>query len=64
MLNRARTLGDILKTGDMCPYCRSTNVEAQTGESARLDHKCPDCGFQWDADGIDVPKDEPLPPQV
>jgi len=63
MSNKARTLRDVLLSGDMCPYCRSTDTETQDRNEER-DYRCPDCGFEWDADGIDVPKDQPLPPQL
>lgn len=63
MPNKERTLRDVLLSGDMCPYCRSTDTET-TYSTEERDYRCPDCGFEWDADGIDVPKDQPLPPQL
>lgn len=68
MLNKERTLRDVLKTGDMCPYCRSEDV-ADRSESdldgEEYDYLCRDCGFLWTADGVDVtPPTKPTPNQV
>ena len=75
MLNKARTLRDVIKSGDMCPYCRSTEVvegveaiqprDLLDGEiDKKKDWACTDCEFRWDADGVYVPEDKPIPAQV
>lgn len=65
MANEDRNLRDVLKTGDLCPFCRSEDIALRKEsdlDAEQFDYLCRDCGFLWKADGVDVtPPDKPTP---
>jgi predicted Zn-ribbon and HTH transcriptional regulator len=67
-MSKARSLRDVLQSGDMCPYCRSEDVTDRTEsdlDAENYDYLCRDCGFLWKADGVDVtPPTKPAPDQL
>lgn len=60
-----RSLRDLLRSGDFCPWCRSQNVVDRSDsdlDAEEFDWLCRDCGFLWKADGVDVTPPTKEPP--